>query len=288
MNENTLFATVALYIQESSSLLLVVEGPDDHLALKDHCSPDLNLLSGTGGREQVLRAARLASERNIKGVRFLVDRDYDDFRTTVGTHQDNVLASTRHDIFLDISASEPLILQRVIDVFSDSARRRPDNVKPIPHSSVIESDAISLATALAAVRIVNARRSLALDFTRFSFGGLKEHEFKVEVIANTIFVRNECRPEDLDELISESISVHAEVLQLQIEPIGDHDLFSALARILKRINISISGDSLHKAFILAVTCAALSGTHWFQEIQKWCELNNRRGFSCQADSVLAA
>lgn len=282
LNENTLFATIAMYIKESNSLLLVVEGDDDHLALKEHCSTDLNLMAGLGGREQVLRAATLANDRNIKGVRFLVDRDYDSFTGSTATELDNVWVSTRHDIFMDLVTNDPAILRRVIEVHTAPARRRPDDPRlAVPEPCVIEAEALSLAALLAAVRIVNAQRGLNLDFKRFSFFNLKVGQFDVEIIADMLIVRSGYDAGGFADVISQSSTVHAEIVQNPELPVGDHDLFAALARVLKKFDVSISDQVLQRSFIVGISCAALVAADWFARVQAWCAMNSRAGFSCE-------
>lgn len=275
-----------MYIKESNSLLLVVEGDDDHLALKAHCSTDLSLMAGLGGREQVLRAAALAKERNIGGVRFLVDRDYDSFTGSKATELDNVLVSTRHDIFMDLVTNDPTILRRVIEVHTAPARRRPNNPHwGVPEPHVIEEEARSLATLLAAVRIVNARRGLDLDFKRFSFFNLTVSQFEVDVIANMLLTRSGYDADSLAEVISQSSIVHAEIAQHSEPPVGDHDLFSALARVLRKFDVSISDQILQRSFILGISCLSLMAADWFDKVQKWCAMNSRAGFKCNVSPI---
>ena len=288
LNENTLYATLAMYLSESDSLLLVVEGPDDHLMLKNHCSPELRLIAGTGGRGQVLRTAELALKRNLRRVRFLVDRDYDHFTETACINLENVFVSEEHDCFLDVSTSEPALLTRVIEVHTASARRRPGMGGSIPDPEQIRADSIALAAHLVAVRVVDARRNLSLDFKKFSFGGLNVSQFDVSAIAEIILTRSEYSGDDAEEIIKEAIQTHAEVTALPQVPVGDHDLFSAVARILKRFKVAVSDDVLQRGFILAVSCSALSRTRWFRSIQDWCASESRVGFTCQSDTALAA
>lgn len=284
LNENTLFTTVKMYIEESSQLLLVVEGDDDHLVLKEHCTNDLRLIAGIGGREQVLRSAALASSQNLRGVRFLVDRDYENFKASKCSYPENVCLSTGHDMFMDLLANDPKLLRRVIDVHTAGARRRPvkkeNSLPPIPEPLTIAEEALTLAAHLAAVRIVDARRNLNLDFKRFSFGSLKVSEFDTYVIANEIMVRCEQNVDLAVEVVSECVLVHHEIRGQHAFVVGDHDFFSALARVLKCFQISISDEFLQKAFIMGVSCTSVAAGGWFDEIQSWCALNSRTGFDC--------
>ena len=168
LNEDTLFNTIAMCLADCDSLILVVEGPDDLLLVRPHCTHEVMVIPSTGGRQQALQSARLAARRGLRGVRFLIDRDYEDFRDPSEQIPGNVVISTSHDCFIDLLASNPGLLQRIIEVETDSARRRP-NVTGIPGSQELRDAAILLASYLAAVRIVDAKRNLGLNFQKFSF-----------------------------------------------------------------------------------------------------------------------
>lgn len=288
LNENTLYNTLAMYLAETNSLILVVEGPDDHLMLKEHASSDLVLMAGTGGRGQALRAAELSVKRGLKNVRFLVDRDYDDFRDVETIELENVFVSDGHDCFIDVLANDPGLLNRVIDVETASARRRPGASSTIPSPSEIQSEAIALASHLVAVRVLDARRSLGLNFRKFSFGELKIRNTNVQIVTKMVLVRSGYDESNSTQIISEAADVHLEVCGLPVLPVGDHDLFSALARVLKHFKVSVSSDALQRGVILAVSCTALSHTGWFRQVQDWCAHNGRVGFDCMSGNALAA
>ncbi len=283
LNENTLYATVAMLVSDGKPLILVVEGPDDHLMLKDHCSDDLFLLEGTGGREQILRTAALARQRHLERVRFLVDRDYDDYGESGWLGQSNVFVSRGHDCFLDIVIADPRLLHKVVEVHSASATRRPSasgsRAMPAPESVVV--DAIELALNLAAVRIVAARRGLNLTFASFAFGPLKASEFNARSIANTVLVRS-AYCDDHEVILDESAEVHEEISSLPVPPIGDHDLFAALARILSTYDVKISDKTLQRTFIAiaAMTCDAVMKTSWYEEIKDWSSSHGYMGLDC--------
>ncbi|WP_123939907.1 MULTISPECIES: hypothetical protein [unclassified Frondihabitans] len=273
-----------MYIKESQSLLLVVEGPDDYDALKDHCSSDLHLMAGTGGRAQVLSTAELANSRGLKGVRFLVDRDYDGFTGDSGVDDlENVFASEHHDLFMDLIVAEPDALYRVIYAHTRSARRRPisQGTRSIPNAEIIGDDARALATKLAAVRIVNSRNSLGLDFSRFSFGGLKVRDFDVEAMARIVCVRSAAPLETHDGVVKEARAAEKEIRGLG-SAVGDHDLFSAIGRVLKRYEVNVSPETLLSSFLVAFSCAAVAALSWFSDLQNWCEQNLRAGMTCAA------
>lgn len=289
LNENTLFATVAMCAQETPSLLLIVEGDDDHLVLKTHTSTGLQIIPGTGGRDQVLRTAMLAHQRGLQRVRFLIDRDYDDYVESTKIALGNVLESARHDLFMDLVSADPMILQRVVDVHTASASRRgtEKSPRPVPPPADIVENAFRLASQLAAVRIVSARNGLGFDFRRFSFGALRVSEFNVSAIVNIVMVRCGYDEHGAIDVLAEALEAHSELAQYDEPPVGDHDLFSAMARVLKRFDVLVSSQTLQRAFIMGVTCTAVSNLPWFIELQDWCALYGLQGLTCEPGPAAA-
>lgn len=270
LNENTTFAEILL-LRKVDSLVLVVEGPDDRLALKRHVSKELILVAGVGGKPNVLKTAQIAYQEGLSDVRFLLDRDYDEYAADNTVSIGNVIYSTTHDMFTDIAASNPSLLLDIIDVKMDSVRRKGGS--SIPTNDDILSSALNLATDLAAVRIVDARRKLCLSFRKFRFGGLDTREFDVRTIAQKVFERSEFSL-NLDSEVVSAIMNDVESMRIEIEdyeypPIGDHDLFEALARILKLYKVYESDSQLREAFILTITCKSLMATEWFRKLNDW-------------------
>lgn len=283
INEHTLFATIAMYLSENDGLVLVVEGDDDCLALEEHCSPDLRLIAGIGGKPQILKTASLAQQRGVGRARFLIDKDYDSYDEDFSDNFRNVIASRTHDLFIDMVESDESLLINLIKIHTAPARRRPKGKRVIPSESEIRAEAIALAAHLAAVRVVATKRGISLKFDRFPFGELKVKDFNSRIIAKKVIDRSSYAGDDTDIILDEVEQVRAEFDSFPQPPIGDHDLFRALARLLKCFNISVSYRELQRNFIFAVTCTcrALTGTKWFQEIQEWCTGVGKTGFTCQ-------
>lgn len=280
LNENTLFNTVAMFLDESDALLLVLEGPDDHLLLRGSCTPQLQLLTATGGRSQVLSTARLAHDRGLRRARFLVDQDYDRYNGSTETQLDNIFVSDHHDCFVDLICADRSLLHRVIEVHCEAVRRRGDETVNTPDPAHIEGEAFTLASMLAATRIVDARRELFLDFKRFKFGGLAVVDFEVTRIAEIVLNRSQYAGDDRAEVLADAVSTHAEIAEMKHSPVGDHDLFAALARVMQQYEVYERGVSLQRGFILAVGCSSLIQTSWCKAIQQWCKSYGVSGFTC--------
>lgn len=283
LSAETLFNTVAMVIKESSALLLVAEGDDDHFVLKRHVSEDLSVIAGIGGREHVLRAAAIARRRNLRGVKFLVDRDIDDY-CGKDSAADNVVVSDRHDIMTDLLFSSGMT-HRVVEIHIRAVSRqsKPGTVL-LPTTEEIVDSAIELATLVAATRIASARDALSLDFARFSFGALSENQFTLGAVTDILLERNQ--REDVATAFSEASASALEELKLSRESVvGDHDLFRALARVLKVHGVHVADRSLFNSFLAGVNCAVLLTTNWLTEIESWCNSNSRRGFTCYLSPV---
>jgi hypothetical protein len=280
LNENTLFNTVAMFLDESEGLLLVLEGPDDHLLLRGSCTPQLQLLTATGGRPQVLSTAQLAHDRGLRRARFLVDQDYDRYNGSTETQLDNVLVSDHHDCFVDLMCADRSLLHRVIEVHCDAVRRRGDQTVNAPDPAHIETEAFMLASKLAATRIVDARRRLFLDFKRFRFGGLATADFDVTKIAEIVLTRSQYAGEDRNEILADAVSAHSEIAGMRHSPVGDHDLFAALARVMQEYEVYERDANLQRGFILAVSCDSLIQTSWCKALQQWCMSYGMSGFTC--------
>jgi hypothetical protein len=271
LNENTLFSTI-LMLSEPNSLLLIVEGEYDQLLLKKHCTENLEILSGTGGKEQVLRAASRARKYNLKNVHFLVDRDYDDFspKYSYSSYDYNVHCSKSHDIFMDLIINDWKNFQYLLEVEAQGCK----NLK-IPNLIDIKEEAISLASCLAVVRILNVKSDLGLNFKRFSV-----HKFNTKVnfdITTIEKILNHFETENIESLMTESRNIYNLVSKSVEYIIGDHDLFEAIARGFK----SKKGKDIQKTFIFGASCLSITNTNWYSEIQSWCREYNCEGFNCK-------
>lgn len=278
LTEDTLFNTVAMVLQGTDRLLLIVEGPHDQLLLREFVNSDLQLIAATGGKEQALGAASRAFHDGIERVRFLVDRDFDDYLPSRRAFHSNVFMSDRHDIFLDLLSGDRKLLQRVIDVHTDSARRDNTRTRAIPAPSELESEAFGLAVKLSASRILNTQRDLGLKFKRFSFGGLNPRDFDARKIAIMVLARSEYSGNDHEQIADDIAAIHEQVCGLEHAPVGDHDLFAALARVMKLHDIAVSDEMLQRGYILKATLTAMSRSAWFRQIEHWSKDNGKRGF----------
>lgn len=279
LNENTLFNTVAMLLKDVYDRVLVVEGPDDHLLLKRHVPASLTIQEATSGRPQVLGAARIAKRLEADGAIFLIDRDYDDFIDSQESRLDNVLVSDFHDCFVDLMFADDTLLSHVIDVLTKS-ERRGDNRRPIPHSSILEEQSISIATAIAANRIVSLRRELSLDFKKLGIGNLKLEDCNPVSIAKILIQRSDYFGGDEEDIFQAVQSAHDEISVLHKPPVGDHDLFAAVSRVLRFYGVSVGVKQVQDSYLLAADGSSLQKTSWFPRLVEWS------GFDHQFDDGL--
>ena len=82
LNSNTLFATIAMLRPEKEGVFLLVEGNDDLFTIRQHVDDErVTLLSGLGGKSDLVAASNLVESNGIERVYFLIDKDYDEYIT---------------------------------------------------------------------------------------------------------------------------------------------------------------------------------------------------------------
>ncbi|WP_336992426.1 hypothetical protein [Leucobacter sp. VD1] len=276
LNENTVFATVAMARQASHALLIVVEGDDDHFILKDHLNHhDVVLIAGNGGKGNVLRAASLADARKVGGVRFLVDSDLDRFVSPPVQYPANVLVSTTHDVVTDLLFQSPIQVEKIIDSHSRKARRKGVQFS----TSAVWAEACELAAALAPLRIVNERHGYGLNFQDFPFGKVSDLPASNSSLSEIAVSRSNTSLTATD--LSGMVDAETSHKDIEIKYLfGDHDFFGALGRVLKSKGVHASSDSLVTTFLAGILCSHLTSTDWCGSLASWGERYGRKLFVC--------
>lgn len=272
----TIFGTVAMARQGSSSLILVVEGDDDHFMIRDHINVSDVVLIGGNGRPKVLEAAAKAERRGVRGVRFLVDADYDRFTQPTSSYPSNVVVSKHHDAMVDVVLMNPSVLDRVIASYGRSVERRGGSLDV----AAVRAEAITLAGAVAPLRVVNERMGHNLNLRDFPFGRLASTTPTDAELAALAVERSDTAitAAQLEvDIAGQRSHVGADIAVL----IGDHDLFRALARVLSDHGVSIRPDFLWSGFMSAVSCRELYLVAWYQELVGWGAANSHSTFNCQ-------
>ncbi len=272
----TIFGTVAMARQGSSSLILVVEGDDDHFMIKEHINDGDVILIGGSGRPKVLEAAVKAEQRGVRGVRFLVDADYDRFTQPASRYPSNVVASQHHDAMIDVVLTNPAVLDRVIASYGRSVERRGGTLDV----ASIRDAAISLAAALAPLRIVNERMGYNLNLRDFPFGRLASIVPTAADLSTLVIERSDTTLTAAQ--LEAEIEGHRSHAGTDVAVLaGDHDLFRALARVLVDHGVNVRADFLWSGFMSAVDCGVLAVVPWYQELLDWGVANSRATFNCK-------
>ncbi|WP_143180877.1 hypothetical protein [Buchananella hordeovulneris] len=273
LDEHTLFNTVAMQCKATGKMALVVEGKTDYLLLYRPFGGHILLKHATGGKTQVLQAAKLALDRNFDSIRFLVDRDYDNYREAK-SYGSNVLVSVSHDCVIDVVARARDDLHHVICVRVARVSPRFSDESCVPED--IAREAYDLCARFSATRIVAARRSLDLRLSEFKFGGLKKCQLSPEEIANQALVRSRYQGDDRERIVQESLKEYERIRISPLLEIGDHDFFDALAYVLnERCRVKVKGDDLQYDVLGAISSKAVFETQWCKEIMAWLK---RSGF----------
>ncbi len=280
LNFNTLHNTICMLLPEIPEMVLVVEGPDDEIALKNHTSSAIKIISATGGKGQLLQVAEICDRDGLERVRFLMDRDYDDLIFGPTPNPENIFISTTHDCFTDLIYNDPSLLQRTIDVEMKSARRACSGREDLPADFEIEKKSHNLALCLAAARVANGRHQAGINFSNLSLFSLKDNELNIGGIFAQIIQRKLYSGSEPNKFLAEMHEIYKQLESHKMFYIGDHDLFHALSRILSMSNVKVKADQLHKNIILAARCKSFQAAAWFEEIQDWCIRHNYTGFDC--------
>lgn len=283
LNADILLNTARMCLIDKSKLVLVVEGQDDKLVLEEHASENLLVVPATAGRQQVVEAAKKSNgELQSDRIRFVIDRDYADHKTTKEELTSNVFVSELHDLFMDLIAADTHLIEKVVTVHSASASRRPKQSNPIPQASHFISQALDLARCLSTFRVVDARHSLNIDFKRFSFFKLNKSNCTPSDVASIVMEKCQYPGNDGKELILESEKIFETISSgdCPYADIGDHDFFSALSRVMALHGIKIKHSDLQKSFIAAITCTAFRNIPLYKDVTAWAATYKVVVFTC--------
>lgn len=276
LTASTFFATVAMARQSSTSLIIVIEGDDDHFVAEDHInSRDALLIAGVGGRAAVLEAAAITETARITGVRFLIDVDYDPNVWPSRRYPDNVVTSEAHDLMMDVMLAASAVVKRVVQAHTRSASRRGITID----APAAYEEAFDLALRLAPLRIANERHDYGLNLRDFPFGKLSSANPNDSEIAALAVGRSHTNA-TVEQLTADMATERATLSDSTASLVGDHDFFSALSKILHLAGAKASKDSLWTAFLSAVSCANLQATKWHKAIATWGAGYSRQVFHC--------
>lgn len=272
-NHNTFHNFIAMLSGYHSNLLIVVmEGDDDPFLLKDWVSSSVIVRRGEGGKGQILRVAqRFAAEGNDR-IRFVVDRDYDDYAVPSVVYPNNVVVSRYHDCFVDVLSVNQRLLGQVIDYCLDT-RRRSDGKRAVPASAVSVSSlvdrAFELASMVAACRIVDLQGALNLNFKAFKFAKHSNEMLDASYIMRWLHIGSGCSDVVINERCDQAERIASKLGSLDFPLVGDHDLFAAVNYIVSKHGSSLSDKVIRSSVITSISVLVLRELIWCNFLEDW-------------------
>ena len=262
-------------------LILVVEGSDDRHAIERHVHDSVTVLSGQGGKQELLEAAVLVDERGVSRVRILVDRDYDDSVPVSPQHANCIIASTHHDLVMDLILVDRGVMYRVINAHMRGAQA---SVKT--RADDLLEEALAVAARVSVLRMLSVSNDWDLNMARFPFGKFDQVRPNPLNVVDVALARSRPGPKKSPVLRQLRAALKVEK-DATISLVGDHDLFGALAHVLRKNGHSSASESaLAASFFAAVDCPSIMKTDWYAEISGWSsEAAGTPSFVCPCDSA---
>lgn len=281
LNANTLFNTIAMLRSASDGLILIVEGSDDRHAVESHMHRTVTVLCGQGGKPDLLHAATLVEGRGVADVRFLIDRDYDDKIVPPIPYADCVVASTNHDVVMDLLLADRTVIHRVIDAHT----RGTAGPRRVRAEQVLE-ETFKIAARVSLLRMLSVENEWELNMSDFPFGRFNPARPNPQEVVELALSRSKPGPKRTPVLRHLRAALKADAADV-VALIGDHDCFGAMAYVLRSHGYTGIGDaSLATSFFAAIDCSSVMKTNWFLEITTWStESANAASFVCPCPRV---
>ncbi|NKR68695.1 hypothetical protein GS536_11500 [Rhodococcus hoagii] len=260
LNANTIFNTIAMLRPERDGVFLVVEGSDDQYTVKRHVDDDaVTVLCGLGGKPDLLSASAKVDQHGTPQVYFLIDSDYDKFIPPEAEYGKTVIASDGHDLVMDLVLIDRSIIHRVIDSHTRGHSRGGESID----AADVLTKAIDLALPVGVLRMLSVENGWGLNLRDYPFGRLKSTPPDLAEIVEIAVERSAPVADEASILPAltyamTSYRTHATAI------VGDHDCFSAIARVMCDRGFKKAGaDHLSSSFLAAVGCNSLNRTSWF-------------------------
>ncbi|MCT1617588.1 hypothetical protein [Janibacter hoylei] len=275
-------STIMMVRQPGGRVILIVEGEDDAHALRPHIDSNLLMYPGVGGRSSLVEAATWVDKSNLVDVKFLIDSDLDIAVGGMGSVPQALVSTSNHDIFMDLILVAPSVLDYVIETHARAHVRRGGKCLP----SEVRKAAFDLAGKVAALRVASAVRGWDLTFAKFPFGALSTSSADFEELARLVIARSN-EVVDVSVLVGEAEAFLARWGSMD-KLIGDHDLFAALALVLREGGVKVGADGLLNSFMTSIRCSTVMGTTWFSSLSEWAEGQGKSAFACPSHDAVPA
>lgn len=272
-----------LLLLSQSGPVLMVEGDDDILIFEHLTTPKVKIIASSGGKSRVLDVAKIAETEGLDRARFLIDSDYDSYKQEMVTYPSNVTSSEHHDCFIDLIAQDFSPLQTTIHSKLVRANKQSHGSSTtnddFPTIQVL-ANAIRIASALAAVRIVSTHFSLKLNLQRYNIFNLHPDTITAHHAYEQLR-RDYTFPAEIENQHLQMIQDTLESFKSSTFPrVGDHDLLRAVSRILKLDKIQTKEEELRYVTLCQISSTALRNTRWCQDLTNWC---HELGFELYAE-----
>lgn len=256
--------------------VLMVEGDDDILIFKHIITPNVKLIASSGGKSRVLNVAKMAEDQGLDRAHFLVDSDYDSYKPKSINYPSNVTSSEHHDCFIDLIADDLAPLRETIHSKLLRAKKRPNGsctTNTDAAAKQVLADAIRIASALAAVRIVSVHFSLKLKIQTYNIFQLTPETITAHHAYKHLCPNNTVPPEierQHFQMIKDTLD---DFTSSSFPRVGDHDLLKAVIKILnsRPVHIQANEEELRCATLSQISPAKFRKVRWLQELLRWCE-----------------
>ena len=289
-DENRFINEIMMIRPSENRVILVVEGKDDIVFLKHHIIPERVRIMQSGGKTNALAAAKYAYEKNMTGIFFLVDLDYDEL-TVFEKNYPLAIFSKSHDLFMDLLIANMDIMCRVImGALVPTLGSDKDEPDCRQHAVKTFTQAVDLSSRLVDVRIASHKNSLNLKLENFPFGKLSSSTPSCDEIAEIIQRQSDTHLNvgDIEKLVGKSMYAEDSVpspaeIEDILKKIGDHDFVAAVHKVF-----SCSFPAVEKfprkhfrnSFLTMIPCETLENVAWIYLLKKKLSKINYEIFSC--------
>ena len=263
-----------LLLLSQSGPVIMVEGDDDILIFEHITTPKVKIVASSGGKSRVLTVAKMAEHQGLDRAHFLIDSDYDSYEQKIIDYPSNVTSSEHHDCFIDLIADDLLPLQTTIHSKLLRAKKQPNgSCTTNTNSATIQvlADAIRIASALGAVRIVSVHFSLRLNIQTYNIFKLEPETITAHHAYKHLCPNNIVPPETERQHFQMIEDTLNDFKSSSFPRVGDHDLLRAVSRILNSRHIQAKEEELRCATLSQISPAEFRKVRWFQDLLKWCE-----------------
>lgn len=252
---------------EVYNTILFVEGDTDRRLLKKFVKDDACIINITGSKDLSLAIANKIIKRKIKGVLFVVDRDFDHLR--------NINHSNDFILYYDYNDSEMMTISSeafnsILTEYSSA-----DKVKQIGGADRVKNRILDICSDIGRLRLYSHIKNKNYKFSDHDLDGLckKSMEFKLSIFTKHILNKSKLYSENVEEILHECQSIELSDEGLECNGSG-HDavkiVSAALARWCGSCDAkSVAPEALEALLRSAYNWKEFSQSQLYGHIQAW-------------------